>query len=315
MRFLTRTFAAATLAATAWLAAAPVAAQTRLTVFYTANAGYLAPMIAKDQGFFKKRGLDVELTQGSTSYAMTAAVLSGSAQIAGVTPPVLVTALDSGMALTAVAGATTFPDRNGYVGVFARADSGIKTAQDLVGKTVGGPGLGGVLDVLYKKWLADQKVNVRSIKNIETPFAQQADLLKRGQLDAVISAAPFSILITESGVGVRIAELTSAMPAGAITGAFIAASQWAADNPGTVKAFQEALLEAVAYAAANPDGARASLQQYTKMKPELVGKIGLPDMLPRIDASHLQFWIDLCRAQGLIKGQPSADKHVMWRAG
>lgn len=296
------------------LTASPASAQTKVKVFYTASASYMAPMIAKDQGFFKKRKLDVELTLGSTSYAMIAALLSDSAQIATVSTPSLVAALDNGLDLSALASTAAFPDPNLQIGLYARGGSSIKSARDLIGKTVGGAGIGGVMDVLYKKWLVEEKVDVKLIKNIEVPFAQHADLLKRGQIDAVVSAAPFAVLITESG-NVKVADLTKGMPATSISGVFVATTAWANANPDAVKAFQEGLQEAIAFAQKNPDAARESMARYTKMKPELLGKIGIPALHARMDVHHLQYWVDLCRTQGLIKGKPDAAKHVApWRA-
>jgi len=88
----------------------------------------------------------------------------------------------------------------GY-GLVARAGSGIKTAQDCVGKKVGVPGLGAFLHVTFRAWLKDQGVDYRKVSFVEASFPQHGDLLRGGSVDAVVTADPFMNRITDSGAG------------------------------------------------------------------------------------------------------------------
>ena len=66
---------------------------TPITVSYTATPEFGAVFIAKEEGFFARRGLDVTLQLIPVSPNVPAAVMSKSVQIGGTTPPVLLLSL------------------------------------------------------------------------------------------------------------------------------------------------------------------------------------------------------------------------------
>ena len=83
-----------------------------------------------------------------------------------------------------------------------------------------------------------------------------------------------------------------------------------------MKAFQEALVEAIAFAKSNETAARESLAKYTKLPPPVVANLPIPNLIAKMDASQLQFWIDIMKPRGLLTGNPDAAKlMVPWQAG
>jgi NitT/TauT family transport system substrate-binding protein len=54
--------------------------QTKVLIGYTAVAEYASAMIAKEEGFFSKRGLDVELVAVQLNSTIPAALVSNSLQ-------------------------------------------------------------------------------------------------------------------------------------------------------------------------------------------------------------------------------------------
>ncbi len=130
------------------------------------------------------------------------AIVSDSIQIGGPTATVFLQAVDGGLDLVAVEGASVMdPVANGAVAAVARAGVTIKTAKDFVGKKVGAPGIGAFLDVLFRKWLIEKGVDPKSVNFVEVTFPTMSDALKSGSVDAVLTVEPFVSRIKAAGAG------------------------------------------------------------------------------------------------------------------
>ena len=297
------------------LASAPAEAATKVRVMYTAVAPYASVFIAKDQGFFEKRGLDVELILAANGSVIVAGVVSGNVEVGTPTPTVFLQAVDSGLDQVAIAATNAMPDAS-KSGVLARTGSGIKTAQDLVGKKVGVPGLNGLLDVIFRRWLASQGVNTKRVSYVETSFPQMSDLLKAGQVDAVVAVDPFYSRIVGQNTGYLVDDYTRDLPAGTIASVYSTTSKWANLHPDAVKAFQEALVEAVAFSKTNDAATRESIARYTKLPPPVVANLPVPNLVAKISAQDLKFWIDVMKDRGMLTDSVDASKAVFpWHGG
>jgi NitT/TauT family transport system substrate-binding protein len=307
-----KSFIAAVIIACTLIGAAQAA--TKVTLTYTASAPYMASFIAKDQGFFDKRGLDVDFVLAANGSVIVAAVVSDSAQIGTPSPSVFLQAVDGGIDVVALTSTNAYPDPT-KVGVLARNDSNIKGPADLIGKKVGVPGLGGFLDVVFRKWLGDNGIDTKKITFVETTFPQMSDILKAGNVDAVISVDPFLSRIIDQKTGYFVDNYTKSLPAGTIASVYISTRKWATANPDAVKAFQEAIVEAVAFAKTNEASARESLAKYTKLPPPVVASMVLPNLTARVTPDQLKFWIDVMKPMGMLTGSPDPDKIVApWKA-
>lgn len=288
----------------------PAEAATKIRLMYTAVTGYAASYVAKDQGFFEKRGLDVELILAAHGGAIIAGVVSGSAEVGTPTPTVFLQAIDGGLDQVALAATNAFPEKTNS-GVMARTDSNIKSAQDLIGKRVGVPGLNGLLDVIFRKWLADQGVDTKRVTYVEVSFPQMSDALKAGNVDAVVAVDPFYTRIIEQKTGYLLDNYTKGLPDGTIASVYSATGKWAAANASAVRAFQEALSEAVAFSRSNEAATRESIARYTKLPPPVVASLPVPNLVAKISPQDLKFWIDVMKERGMLTGTPDAVKVTM----
>jgi len=82
-----------------------------------------------------------------------------------------------------------------------RKETQIKAATDVKGKKIGVPGVNSVADVMFRKWLKNNGVNLNDVTFIETPFPQMNDLLRAGTVDAVLAAEPIRSRIVDAGTG------------------------------------------------------------------------------------------------------------------
>ena len=303
------------LAALPLAASLPARAQapTKIVFGYTAVTDFASVFVAAEEGYFKKRGLDVELKFIPINSTIPAAIQSDSLQIGGPTPSVFLQAVDGGLDHVVVAGGgVTSKSITGF-GLVARAGSGIKTAQDTVGKKIGVPGLGAFLHVTFRAWLKSQGVDYRKVNFVEAAFPQHGDLLRGGSVDAVVSADPFMSRITDSGVGYVASYYSTFLPEGQPTIIHTARRDWVEKNAAASKAFREALQEAAAFMAnpKNNDKVRAAIGKYIKLPPDVIAKVQISPPGPVVTEKQLAYWVGLMKDQDMLKTTPDVARLIV----
>jgi NitT/TauT family transport system substrate-binding protein len=289
----------------ATFSAAPSRAATKVVMIYNATSAYAASYVAQEEGYFAKHGLDLEFSLTGNTTMTPAALMSQTVQLGGITPPMILQANEQGLDLVVVAGATTTPDPAGTSGMLARTGSGIKTAQDMIGRKVGVPGLGGALDVLGRNWVKTSGVDYHKVNWVEVQFPQMIDGLKSGLVDAVVTAEPFNTRIKSIDAGYFLAEAEG--PKGTATLIYTATRAWTKKNPEALKEFRAAIEDAYTFARnpANAESVKGSIAKYTKLPPAAMASIVVPNTLEaKVTSPSLAFWVDVARDQGMIKGNP-----------
>ena len=296
------------LAALPLAASLPARAQapTKIVFGYTAVTDFASVFVAREEGFFSKRGLDVEPKFVPINSTIPAAVQSDSLQIGGPTPSVFLQSVDGGLDHVVVAGGgMTSKTLTGF-GLVARAGSGIRGAADCVGKKIGVPGLGAFLHVSFRAWLKQSGVDYGKVSFIEAAFPQHGDLLRGGSLDAVVTADPFMSRITDSGAGYVASYYSTFLPDGQPTIVYAARRDWVAKNAAAARAFRDAVVEAGAFIGkpANDAKVRAAIGKYIKLPPEVLAKAQISPPSPLISEKQLAYWVGLMKDQGMLKGDP-----------
>jgi NitT/TauT family transport system substrate-binding protein len=289
-----------------WLAAAagPAGAQTKIQIGCTATTDCAAAMIAVDDGIFKKHGLDAEMVLIGINSNIPAALLSNSVQIGGPTATVFLQAVDGGLDLVAVAGASIMSERtNSSTSVVVRNGVEIKEAKDFVGKKVGAPGLGAFLHVLFRKWLTEKGVDPKSVNFVEVSFPTMSDILKAGSVDAVLTGEPNATRMVNNGVGtvaVRYAaDLNRTEPV-----IFYAASRdWAEKNPATIGKFRAAIAEGAVIINSDREKASQAISKFIKQPIDLVRMTPASYQEPVLKPEQLAWWIDVMKQQNMLQSK------------
>ena len=300
-------------ALTAAASALPARAQTTKVVFgYTAVTDFASVFVAKEEGFFAKRNLDVELKFIPINSTIPAAIQSDSLQIGGPTPSVFLQSVDGGLDHVVVAGGgMTSKTMTGF-GLVARAGSGIRTAQDCLGKKIGVPGLGAFLHVTFRGWLKQQGVDYRKVNFVEASFPQHGDLLRGGSVDAVVSADPFMSRITDSGAGYVASYYSTFLPDGQPTIIHTAKREWVAKNGVAAKAFRDSVQEAATFMGnpKNNDKVRSAIGKYIKLPPEVLAKAQISPPSPVISEKQMTYWVNLMKDQEMLKNPVDVAKLI-----
>jgi len=305
------------IAATLFLAAfasGAAHAQTKIALGVTSAASWSTAFIAADQGFFAKHNIDAAITILALNPQIPAAIQSGSLQIGGITPAGMMQAIDGDLDLVAVAGGIVTANkatRQGTgTGLLVRAGFDFKSAQDLVGKKIGVPGIGSGLDVQFRLWLKAQGVDHRKVSFVELAFPQQSDALKAGIVDGAVSIDPFLTRTLDAKTGTLAVDFLQTGDDGILNGVYAATRQWAEANAQAARDFRQALADGYDFQIAHPDEARAIVGKFLKLPPQVVATMTLFTMERDVRGAQLQYWADAMADQGWIKKIADASKFV-----
>lgn len=289
------------LAATVTLFASAAAfGQAKIVLGHTGIADYAAAYIAHEEGFFKKRGVDVEFQQ-VFGPALAPGLQSGSMQVTTMTPASFLLAVDGGLKFVAVANTTASVKTDKHYALVAKTGSNISSVKDLVGKKVGVPGLGLTLHIMAKKALIDQGIDASKVDFIEVPFAQLNDVLRGGGVDAVATAEPFLGRTVQAKVGNVTEYFFEKLPEGTSPVFYVASADWVAKNKDALTRFRLALADAAQFAEANPDKVRPIIGKFVKVPPDVLAAQPLPRLSPQLHEPQVVFWIDTLAQQSMLK--------------
>ena len=293
--------------------ATPAAAdQFKLHIACTATSDCASAMVARDEGIFTKHGIDADVTLIGINTNIPPAIVSNSIQIGGPTETVFLQAVDGGLDLVAVAGASVMdPVANDLLVAVSRTGVSIKEPKDFVGKKVGAPGIGAFLHVLFRKWLIEKGVDPKSVNFVEITFPTQNDALKSGAVDAVVTAEPFTSRIVGAGNGVVAAHFATELARTEPIISYASTRAFAEQNPEIIKAFRASIAEGAAIVNAEPDKASAAIAKFTKLPIELVRAHRASISKPGLKASDFAWWIEVMKQQDMLQTDLDASKLVL----
>lgn len=245
---------------------AQTARKVTFSLPWVVNGANFFPIIGRERGFFKSRGLELEIQRGFGSPAATQAVANGKFDFGLVFTPGITLNAARGLFVQAVA---TF----GYdtlMGVAIPENSPIRRPSDLEGKTVGMV-LTSAEAPFFTAWLERNKVDNRKI----TRQTMDSQLIERSlinkQVDAITAVGTSSLPLFQSlGFDTRFMPWSE-------TGLefyshqIITRPDTIAADAGLVQAVVDGLLESVVYTLRNPE---ESVEIITKVQPEIAAVKG-----------------------------------------
>jgi NitT/TauT family transport system substrate-binding protein len=290
----------------------PALAQTKIQIGCTATTDCASAMVAVDQGIFAKHGLDAQMVLIGINSNIPAAIVSNSIQFGGPTSSVFLQAIDGGLDLVGVEGASSMdPVADQLVAAMARTGVSIKEPKDFIGKKVGAPGIGAFLQVLFVKWLVEKGIDPKQVNFVEVTFPTMNDSLKSGAVDAVLTAGAFIDRITAAGNGSVAARYEADLARTEPIILYAATREYIEKNPEVVKNFRASIEEGATIVNSDRDKASESIAKFTKLPMPLV-KANRPSLsTPDLKPAQLVWWIDLMKQQGLLQTQIDPAKIVL----
>ncbi|WP_423414245.1 aliphatic sulfonate ABC transporter substrate-binding protein [Hyphomicrobium sp. B1] len=239
-------------------------------VGYNSWIGYISLFIAKEKGFFKDEGLDLQMQSFSSPGDGLAPLLGGQLDAHFTTADSVITALDKAPGRLEIVYMTD--TSAGADAILAKSD--IATPADLKGKTVAATA-GQCNELLLRKALAKYGLVPSDIKLTNMNPDDAGAAFAAGKLDAAVTWEPWITKVQGEKKGHVI--FSSKEAPNLILDVVAISDKTAKDKADETKAFLRALNKANELAIADPKAASEIAAKSLELKPEEV-----LDMLPKV---------------------------------
>lgn len=220
----------------------------RLPMGYIPDPQYAPFYVAVEKGYFADEGIEVEFDYSFETDGI-ALVGANELQFALVSGEQVVLARAQGLPVVYVLEwFQRYP-----IAVVAKADSGIETPQDLVGRDVGLPGFFGASYVGYAGLLSANGIAQDEVNASEIGFTQVETLLSDQAEAVVVYANNEPIQLANLGEDVTLIDVADYIDM--VANGVITNEETIATNPDLVQRFVRAALRGLADTLADPDGA------------------------------------------------------------
>ena len=292
--------------------ASPALAQSKINVETTAGSAGAALFAAKGEGFFDKRGLDINITIINLMPNFPPALVSGSEDVAFMVTTTFLQAIEGGMDIVSFAGGSATSHTLSPEAVVAYTGATLKEPQDFIGKKVGVPGIGATLQVMFRYWLDQNHIDSAKVNYVEVAFPTMRDQLAAHSIDAVVATDPFIAQMVNTGAGYIAATLNQAIPENLQLVMYTATRDWAKAHPKELAAFRDAIVEGAAFAKANPDKTKDDINVYAKLPPAVMKGVAIGYQQPVLTPDAIAWWIDAMKGQHMLNTTPDVSK-LIWK--
>jgi len=282
-------------------AMAQTAAATTLRLMNSPVDDCMPVLYAQRAGLFARAGLNVVLDHGNGGAAIAAAVIGGSLDIGDGNIVSIITAHTRGVPLVIVAPAAIYDPKTPDAVLLVGATSPIRTASDLVGKTVGVPTLRDLSALAAILWLEQNNVDWQGVKFVELPYRTMTAALEEGRVQGIVLVKPFTADAVASGKARLLAPVFSAISTRFLESCWFASRSFIETHKDAIANFQRVVAQASAYTNAHQSETVDLLanwagigQQRAASVPRIVTGTTLQasDIQPVIDAVAKHGWID-----------------------
>jgi NitT/TauT family transport system substrate-binding protein len=262
---------------------------------------------AKENGFFQNAGLDVTIAMSPSSPAVAAAVVSGTHDIAFSGISTLAAAHAKGLPFVLVAPCGMIGPGVVSGGITVAAQSTIRTAKDLNGKTFAASGLNTQSEYGPRAWIDKHGGDSTTCKFVEIPFPQVADAIASARVDAGYLVEPFLNAALKRNLVRDLASGDDAVGTTFLASGWYALAAWAKAHPDTITAFATAIGQAAHWANANPAKVVPIIAEHLKLDPAVIAGVPRTLYTDRLVAAQVQPWIDVTAKYAKFSPFPSTE--------
>ncbi len=309
---------AAFLAGAAAFAALPTAARAASGDPVPVRAGTIPADVsavveyARDLGYFRTAGLDVDVQIMQSGPVIVPAVIGGSLDVGAANTGSLAGARLRGLPLRIFAPAATIVPATSTDVIMVKSDSPIKTAADVNGKTVAIVAMKTVQHAAFNAWVDKHGGDSKTVKMIEIPFPSMVAALDSGRVDVAIPSEPFTSL-GRSGNRV-LGNCYDALPGAMMLFGFFATDAWLAANADTALKFAAGIKQAAVWANAHPRASAILLTHFTNLNASVADTMGRATYGTSLDAALIQPAIDVMVKYGFLAKRIDAND-LLWKPG
>jgi NitT/TauT family transport system substrate-binding protein len=269
-----------------------------------------AAEFARELGYFRDAGLNVEIEIMQSGPAIAPAVIGGSLSVGAMNSGSLAGAHERGLPLLYFAPAATTPPSSLANAILVRSDARIHSGADLNGKTVGTVAVKTLEHACMLLWVDKHGGDSKTLKFTELPYAEMATALQAGRIDACMASEPFATL--SHGPTRVLAGVFSAMPGPFLSYGYFATEAWLTANADAAKKYAAAIHRAAVWANAHKKESGQMVATLTKLDPALVATMARTQYATTLEASAIQPAVDVMVAYGMLPSTIDASA-LIWK--
>jgi NitT/TauT family transport system substrate-binding protein len=268
---------------------------------------------ARERGFFREEGLEVEEVEMAGGAAIQPAVVSGDLDLgwSNVVSVVLAKAEDLEFEFFG-GGAFLGPGHYENQAIMVEQGSPISEPEQLSGKTIGVNTLNNINHLSIQAYLDREGVDPGSVEFLELGTPNTIEALAGGRVDAVAANEPFVTIGLETGAAeTLVSNPFSPFGKEPFLAGFMSTPQWLEENPKTAAAFSRAVDKGMDWVEQNPEAANRLLVEITGIEPAVATEMTPSLLKPQITEGDIEPWIGAAEEYGMTDtGFPASD--VLW---
>jgi NitT/TauT family transport system substrate-binding protein len=316
MRLIERKILAVAAAAT-WLGAAAAGAQERVRVGWVPAMVSSPIMIAREKGYFKAEGIDLELESVTTATDAMAHVGTNRLQVLeGGVQANYFNALASKFPII-IAGDRASSPLGHLVMIRPDLKDEIRSLKDLKGRTISIAGAGSIIAYEMDKMLQTVGLSLKDTTVKVLPIPQLPVAFANKVIDAADIYAPMTHQLEQQKLAVRLVDPDDVLK-NMVVAVSIINTDWARDKPAVVRGFFLALMRGARdYCQAYHGGPNRQEVLDILMRTGIEKRADIlalqwPSRRPdgHVDAEAIANVLDWYRANGFVKGEVARDRLV-----
>jgi len=261
-------------------------------------------LFAREMGFFKQAGLNVELSTLANGPAIASAVVAGSLDIGFSNIVSLATAYKRHVPIKVLAPAGLYDSAAPVALCMVPASSPVKSAKDLTGKTFATNGLKNIGEFGPRAWIDKNGGDSSSVKFVEFSVSAPTDALVQNRVDAAIVVEPY--ISAAKKVARVLSNCYEAVANTFVISAYFTSDAWAQEHPAQAKAFQNVMRQTAVWARKNHALSGQMLVKYWNIDPSTLQNVVRADFGDALEPAAIQPTIDLAARYGTIDSGFSA---------
>lgn len=261
------------------------------------NDAYALSYFARDGGFFKQAGIDVDIQLFPNAQDSLQAVIGGSLDVAVADAVQIGNAVNSGLDLGFFAPSTLYTSAAPTTYICVAKDGPVKTAKDLEGRTIGVVALHSLMTVGLQQYLKDNGADGSKVKMVEMNFPVMDAAVTRGTVDAVILAEPFLSAAADTRL--------LGDPLGPIAKTFLLSGQiatrtWTSANRELASKIAKVYVATAAWANSHHDDTATLLSTYSKVPAEKIRTMRRATFATTLGTQEVQPVLDMAFRYGQL---------------
>jgi NitT/TauT family transport system substrate-binding protein len=275
---------------------------------------YALMYFAREQGFFKAAGLDVQIQSFSGGGSVLAALAGGSLDVVCANVGALSNAHSRKIPLSVIAPGGGYSASSPTTVLAIAKTSSLASAKDLNGKTVAVSTLKDLQQASVMRWVDTNGGDAKTLRFIEMPVPEMSPAIQAGRIDAATLLEP-SLTAERDNVKV-LTDCYDAIAKQFFITLHAGANPWLERNPDVAKRFAAVLRQTADWASKNPAATGEILGKITKIPPANIARMARTAWYPNLDpkliqpvidaTAHYKFLASDFRAQDLFWAQARA---------